>query len=274
MGRSIRIVRTADAGGATGHAEPRGSQLDRVVLALRGMILRGDFAPGTRLAELALVPLLNASRTPVRLALERLAHEGLLEPQPTTGFRVRAFAVEDIFDAIEIRGVLEGTAARFAALRLSADDEVRVLRGHYEQAIGLLPMTLDRFIRYIELNERFHAELWSLAKSPLLRQAIERHVTLPFVAPGALVFRQEDTDAAQADAVIALEHHRTIVDAIARRDGARAESVAREHALVARRALERALQRREMLDELPGAPLLTPRQPEAEVGPRKSDSPR
>jgi GntR family transcriptional regulator of vanillate catabolism len=274
MGRSIRIVRTADAGGATGHAEPRGSQLDRVVLALRGMILRGDFAPGTRLAELALVPLLNASRTPVRLALERLAHEGLLEPQPTTGFRVRAFAVEDIFDAIEIRGVLEGTAARFAALRLSADDDVRVLRGHYEQAIGLLPMTLDRFIRYIELNERFHAELWSLAKSPLLRQAIERHVTLPFVAPGALVFRQEDTDAAQADAVIALEHHRTIVDAIARRDGARAESVAREHALVARRALERALQRREMLDELPGAPLLTPRQPEAEAGPRKSDSPR
>jgi GntR family transcriptional regulator of vanillate catabolism len=274
MRRSIRIVRTADAGGATGHAEPRGSQLDRVVLALRGMILRGDFAPGTRLAELALVPLLNASRTPVRLALERLAHEGLLEPQPTTGFRVRAFAVEDIFDAIEIRGVLEGTAARFAALRLSADDDVRVLRGHYEQAIGLLPMTLDRFIRYIELNERFHAELWSLAKSPLLRQAIERHVTLPFVAPGALVFRQEDTDAAQADAVIALEHHRTIVDAIARRDGARAESVAREHALVARRALERALQRREMLDELPGAPLLTPRQPEAEAGPRKSDSPR
>jgi GntR family transcriptional regulator of vanillate catabolism len=256
----MRGIRKGGAGGAASSSGPEAragnSQLERVALALRGMILRGDFAPGTRLAELSLVPLLQASRTPVRLALERLAHEGLLEPQPTTGFRVRAFAVEDIFDAIEIRGVLEGTAARFAALRLSDDDDVRVLREHYEQAVGLLPMTLDRFIRYIELNERFHAELWRLAKSPMLRQAIMRHVTLPFVAPGALVFRQEDAQAAQADAVIALEHHRTIVDAIARRDGARAESVAREHAQVARRALERALLSREMLRDLPGAPLI------------------
>ncbi len=58
------------------------SQIERVALALREMLLRGDFSPGERLAELNLVPRLNASRTPVRLALERLAHEGLLEPLP------------------------------------------------------------------------------------------------------------------------------------------------------------------------------------------------
>jgi len=88
------------------------TQTERVVLTLREMLLRGDFKPGERLAELSLVPLLKASRTPVRLALDRLAHEGLLEAQETTGFRVRAFALDDIWDAIEIRGVLEGTAAR------------------------------------------------------------------------------------------------------------------------------------------------------------------
>ena len=78
------------------------------MLALREMVLRGDFAPGERLAELTLVPRLRASRTPVRLALDQLAHEGLLEALPTTGFRVRQFAPADIRDAIEIRGVLEG----------------------------------------------------------------------------------------------------------------------------------------------------------------------
>lgn len=232
------------------------SQIERVLLTLRGMLLRGEFAPGSRLAELTLVPLLKASRTPVRLALERLAHEGLLEALPSTGFRVRSFAVADIHDAIEIRGVLEGTAARLAAQRLSDDNELSLLRRHYEDAIELLPMTLDRFIRYIELNEAFHVGLWRLAKSPMLLQTIERHIMLPFVAPGALVFRQEDRHAAQTDAIIALEHHRAIVDAIERRDGARAESVAREHAQVARRALDRALESREMLRGVPGASLI------------------
>jgi GntR family transcriptional regulator of vanillate catabolism len=251
-------VASASGSGLTIAADSRtqASQLERALLTLRGMLLRGDFAPGTRLAELTLVPLLKASRTPVRLALERLAHEGLLEALPTTGFRVRAFAVADIYDAIEIRGVLEGTAARLAAQRLSRDEEVVSLRAYYAQAVELLPMTLDRFLRYIELNEAFHGELWRLAKSPMLLQAIERHITLPFVAPGALVFSREDRVAAQTDAQIALEHHRAIVEAIERRDGTRAESLAREHAQVARRALERALSGREILTGIPGATLL------------------
>src|SRR3954462_10129327 len=99
------------------------TQTERVVLTLREMLLRGDFRPGERLTELSLVPRLKASRTPVRLALDRLANEGLLEALATTGFRVRAFALDDIWDAIELRGVLEGTAARLAAERLPAPEE-------------------------------------------------------------------------------------------------------------------------------------------------------
>ena len=58
------------------------SQTERVAATLRQKLLRGEFRPGERLAELTLAPLLDASRTPVRLALERLAHQGLLEAQP------------------------------------------------------------------------------------------------------------------------------------------------------------------------------------------------
>jgi GntR family transcriptional regulator, vanillate catabolism transcriptional regulator len=241
---------------APAHPRDPRSQIDRVVLALRKMVLAGEFQPGERLAELTLVPLLKASRTPVRLALDRLAHEGLLEPLPTTGFRVRAFAVGDIYDAIEIRGVLEGMAARLAAERLQRDDDLRQLRRYYLDAAGLVPMTLEHFIRYIDLNEKFHGELWKLARSPMLLQEIERHVALPFAAPGALVFT-EDSAASEADAVIALEHHRAIVEAIAQREGSRAEALAREHSHVARRALERALRSRELFRRMPGATLIT-----------------
>src|SRR5262249_43394182 len=95
------------------------SQTGRTLLSLREMLLRGDFQPGERLSELPLVARLGVSRTPIRLALDRLANEGLLEVVPSGGFVVREFTVGDIWDAIEMRGVLEGTAARLAAERLS-----------------------------------------------------------------------------------------------------------------------------------------------------------
>ena len=233
------------------------TQTERVVLTLREMLLRGDFKPGERLAELSLVPLLRASRTPVRLALDRLAHEGLLEALETTGFRVRAFALDDIWDAIEIRGVLEGTAARMAAERLRSEEELGALKLHCRQAEELLPMTRDRFVRYIEINEAFHAGLWRLAKSAMLRAAIERTVALPFAAPGALVFSWPEPDDGNTEALIAIEHHRALVESIEQREGGRAEAIAREHARLTQRALKRALDHSEAFNRLPGAPLIS-----------------
>jgi len=245
-------------------ASDPGSQTERVVLALRERLLRGDFDPGQRLTELTLVPLLAASRTPVRLALERLAYEGLLEALPTTGFRVRVFTASDVRDAIEVRGILEGTAARLAAERLADAAELATLRACYREAAGLPPMTVDKFVRYLELNETFHRELWRLAKSPVLTRALEAAVALPFAAPGALVFGEAESEQGLAAALIALEHHRAIVEAVENREGARAESLAREHSRVARGNIERALQRPRPPAGPPGAVVRTSRPPSTE----------
>src|SRR5215472_10924352 len=91
------------------------SQTGRALLMLRELLLKGEFRPGERLSELQLVPRLGVSRTPIRSALDRLAHEGLLEETPSGRFLVREFTLADVWDAIELRGVLEGTAARLAA---------------------------------------------------------------------------------------------------------------------------------------------------------------
>jgi GntR family transcriptional regulator, vanillate catabolism transcriptional regulator len=104
------------------------SQTGRTLLNVREMLLRGDFQPGERISELPMVARLGVSRTPIRLALDRLANEGLLEPSPSGGFVVRSFALSDIWDAIEMRGVLEGTAARLAAERLTDDRELTGIR--------------------------------------------------------------------------------------------------------------------------------------------------
>ena len=233
------------------------SQIDRVVFALRERLLRGEFRPGERLAELTLVPLLEASRTPVRLALERLSHEGLLDVIPSGGFRVRAFTPADIWDAIEVRGVLEGTAARLAAERLRSPDELvqlRAVTGEMERLTA--PMTLESFVAYLELNERFHRELWRLARSPVLLRALEAAAALPFAAPGALVYGDAEAARTARTLAIAVEHHRALAEAVERGEGTRAEALAREHSRVSRRNLERVLTDREMFSRLPGGSLV------------------
>jgi GntR family transcriptional regulator of vanillate catabolism len=57
-------------------------------------------------------------------------------------------------------------------------------------------------------------------------------------------------------APIGEEHHRAIVDAIEHREGARAESLGREHARLTRRNVEEALADRNFLETVPGAHLL------------------
>ncbi len=235
---------------------PEASQTGRTILNLREMLLRGDFQPGERISELPLVARLGVSRTPIRLALDRLANEGLLEVLPGGGFVVREFTVADIWDAIEMRGVLEGTAARLAAERLTHPRELDALRAYRDQMDHLRRPSIDSFARYLDLNEAFHSAIVDLAKCPILRRTLERVTALPFASPSALVFARSKLP--QADEMFALGHeqHRAIVEAIENRQGTRAESLAREHAQLSRRNLESALQDTAVWAGLPGASLI------------------
>ena len=226
------------------------------MLALREILLRGDFAAGQRLTELTLVARLGASRTPVRHALNRLAHEGLLEALPAGGFSVRQFTLADIWDAIEIRGALEGIAARLAAQRYRKPAELARLRAYCAEMESLGVGKVEEFLRYLEINQAFHAELWRLARSPMLLRSLEAISALPFAAPGALVFGEREQAVEERIRPVALEHHRSIVEAIEERDGARAESIAREHSRVARNNLMRAHPDPEQISRARGGALI------------------
>jgi GntR family transcriptional regulator of vanillate catabolism len=232
------------------------SQNGRAVLLLREMLIRGEFQRGERLSELPLVARLGVSRTPIRLALERLAHEGLLEVSSSGGFTVREFTVEDVWDAIEVRGVLEGTASRLAAERLVKDSELTNLR-RYRDAMDAIPMSsVDSFSRYLELNESFHNEVLRLAKCPMLEWTLERVISLPFASPSAVVFARSKLPEAAEMHTIGAEQHRAIVEAVGNREGSRAEGIAREHSRLSRRNLETALSNKEILNHVPGGSLI------------------
>jgi len=232
------------------------SQIERAVLRLRELILRGEFEAGERVSEAPLTSRLGVSRTPIRLALERLAHEGLLEPYPTGGFVVRRFTLGEVFDGIEVRGLLEGAAARMAAERLENESELAALRSIQEEMDGLGEPMSETFPDYLAMNDRFHEEVLRLAKSEPLRHGLDRLVSAPLTSRPALVSLQTKFPEATDIFIIGRDQHLRIMEAISRRQGSRAESIAREHALIARRALELALNHEDFLSALPGGLLL------------------
>jgi GntR family transcriptional regulator, vanillate catabolism transcriptional regulator len=233
------------------------SQTTLALLSLRDLLLSGEFPPGTRMSELPLVERLGVSRTPLRLALATLQHEGLLENLKGGGYAVREFTMDEIRDAIELRGVLEGTAARFAAERGATADQLDRMRALCAEMDPLVHRSdVDSFWQYVECNRAFHALLLESAASPVLERALERIVALPFASPSALVQGQAELPESREVLVIAQDHHHRLIEAIERREAARAESLAREHARVALRNLEIVLDNRHVLERIPGASLI------------------
>ena len=212
----------------------------RAVIELREKILSGELPGGMRLFEVPIAELLQISRTPVREALSRLTEEGLLDRLPSGGFVVRRFGFADVIDAIEMRGVMEGMAARLAAERGAAGEALKKIGETVSQLDLCFGERLDDvdFDTYSELNESFHHQLAALCGSDMIRREVERAGSLPFASPSAFLPDKADIAAFRRSLRGAQEQHRAMVAAIAAREGTRAEAIAREHARTARRNLE------------------------------------
>jgi GntR family transcriptional regulator of vanillate catabolism len=233
-----------------------GSHVVKVQLKLRELILAGGLEPGARITELAVAEKLGVSRTPIRAALMRLEQEGLLQAWPSGGYAVRTFSERDVADAIALRGTIEGLAAQSAAQQgvtpallaqahACLDDIDRVLANP----------TLDdpAFSRYVVLNRQFHQMLGELSGSAVLTRELERVASMPFASPSGFVLAQANTPQARDMLIVAQDQHRQVLDAIERREGARADAIMREHSRLAERNLREAVRRP---DAVPGGRLI------------------
>jgi len=204
-----------------------------IMRRIKEMILSGELAPGERVTEQGLAERLGISRTPIRHILPNLATQGLLEPVGKRGFAVKSFSEKECWEALELRALLEGQAARLLAQRgagpevlaeldecLQSGDRLfagRQLRAADEQLYGVM-------------NERFHRIVVDSCGSPLLKQIVDRLNLVPFVAPSVLVF--DEVGITRAYELLFRAHgcHHAIVEAIRARDASRAEALFREHA--------------------------------------------
>lgn len=209
-------------------------------LQIRELILQGRLPPGTRITEAGLAEQLGLSRTPVRQALPALAKDGLIVPVGKRGYAVRGFTAEESLTALETRAALEGLAAKAAAERGLPDALLAQLRSCLAEGDAVLAarqLQADTNLAYGRMNVRFHQLVLDAAGRPLLAELVARCEAVPFVSPGTIAFSSVDSAAAFDHLFFAHRQHHHVVEALARREGARAEMLMREHAYVQRHSM-------------------------------------
>jgi GntR family transcriptional regulator of vanillate catabolism len=236
------------------------STQSRVLVQLRDLILKGGFAPGERLAEIPIAERLGASRTPVKLALATLEHEGLIESLPGGGYQMRRFTSREVSDAILVRGLLEGFAARLIAehgLSRQLSREFQECLAQGDKAVNKETMDLDDYAAYVEMNNRFHELLIEGCGNTALARTIEMLNGLPFAAASAMLPMQSSIDEGHQSMQLAHRQHHALVKAMERGQGFRAQALCEEHVEIARMNLDFALERPDVAAQvLPGIGLV------------------
>jgi len=186
---------------------------------IKEAIRSSDLEPGQPLSEKKLSSMLGISRTPIRVAIQQLAQEGLIQIIPGRAVTVASLSVQEVMNAIHVRAILEPEIARLAAASISAVglDALRSAIQEMEAAIEK-----DDRTTWAQADSRFHEILSATSSNKLLGEMVlqvrNRISYLSLVNP---------TDQKRMRACT--EEHRQVVDAIVARDSQAAEQSMRDH---------------------------------------------
>lgn len=162
---------------STSAMEPVGNRAPMVVDIIYGRlhqaITERRLEPGSLLTEQGLADQFDVSKTPVREALARLRHVGLIEPEGRRGLRVVKLSPEGLRQSFEIRIALETYVAARAAE--CADSESRALIS--ASAKASLEKALEGDIPgFHQFDSEFHAQIARLIDNPRIIQQIDNAV--------------------------------------------------------------------------------------------------
>ena len=200
--------------------QERSRLVDEIQAHLREQIYTGRYPPGTRLLQEQIAAELDVSRTPLREALRVLEHEGLLSLTRGNGVEVVSFERKRLLDALVLRAVVDGAAARTVAergpgRRLRADLDRALAR----QRAALAPW--DRVV-FARADADLHVALLNGTENPyLIAQAALVRLVIQ-------VFQMHASFGPQR-AQPKVSDHEAIVAAVVAGDADEAERRARAH---------------------------------------------
>jgi DNA-binding GntR family transcriptional regulator len=150
--------------------DPDKSQSQSAYEGLRRMVREGRFKFGTLVSEQALAEDIGVGRTPIREAVSRLAHEGLLHRLPKRGVMIRSLNAEEVRDLYDMRESLEVICARRAVENMTSADMDRMAEiiESSKNAVANGCSWLD----YREIDREFHSQLWYASRNKRLIEYI------------------------------------------------------------------------------------------------------
>ncbi|WAP68205.1 GntR family transcriptional regulator [Jiella pelagia] len=209
---------------------------DRVYEAIRREILDGRLAAGEKITEAVLAERFDASRTPVRSAIVRLAGDGFVEMTPRSGTVVKRRTPAEVSEIYEVRALLESAAAGLAAGRCDERDldELKAIQSEMEAATtGPWQAEEEVVERISALNQAFHQKILEASRNATLADSAARLMNIGFLINTYARFSHPEIERS-------LFEHRQLIAALTSRDPAWAEAVMRAHILGARNSLAAA----------------------------------
>jgi DNA-binding GntR family transcriptional regulator len=203
------------------------------------MIIGGELTPADRLTESDLAARLKVSRTPLREALNRLERDGLVTNRPRHGYSVAPLDVKTLEETLDVREVLEGYAARLAAVRITDADKRRLREIVSEcDAMGAAnERSIDDLAQELLLGLRVHRIIAAATGNAFLSDTLSKILDKcqHFVWFELLWLDEWE---------VAREEHREIVEAVCSGDGERAAMLAGAHVRGSRDNILRILKAR------------------------------
>ncbi|MBM60376.1 MAG: hypothetical protein CMM79_02400 [Rhodospirillaceae bacterium] len=204
---------------------------EAVADAIRRMIVESVFDEDERITESSLSRKLDASRTPVRMALKLLHAEGLLIKLEGRGYKARLFSEEAHVHATQVRGVLEALAAQ----RLARNGLSSLNRERLDKSIEATGAIITRGIidneaieAFAVANLIFHRTIMQGSDNPFIEDCLRRLEVMPGSGVGE-VLATSRVDWSMNHIIVSHSQHLIIKKAIEAGDGVRAFTMMREH---------------------------------------------
>ena len=191
----------------------------KVYRVLKEAIIKGFLEPGTKLLENKIAEKMQVSRTPVREAMQKLVAEGFVKTSPNKKMIVSEVSLADIKEVLQIRGVLEGLAARIVAKKINRQEIIEL-----ENIVAQMSLHVNKenLSSYCKVDDEFHdlilnicGNKWIIQIRDNLGSFIYRSRIKSLSVPGRLKH--------------SLEEHLAIMESLKKHNSAKADRLSQIH---------------------------------------------
>jgi len=191
---------------------------------LKNLIIKRKFKAGQKITEKKISNLLDVSRTTVKKAFTMLVKDGLLEDRPRQGVFIKKFNKEEILELYDIREVLSGLCARYAALN-ATNKEFNELETIYNRM--KIAVLNNKFDEYANLDMELHEKIITYSKAIKSSNIISNFYIILFTFHAGIV----------RSPLITIKEHREIIDSLRVGNSETAEKLMRIHIRLSREEL-------------------------------------